>query len=85
MNAFDLQGQEIRAEVEGLLARVVQHETDHLDGKLFIDRLGPTAVLEVKPALELLERDFDYHQQQGEIPSDEAIANRLAELESIRT
>jgi len=30
---------EIRA--SGLLAVVLQHEMDHLDGKLFIDRLGP--------------------------------------------
>lgn len=36
----DLEGQELSFEAEGLLARVIQHETDHLDGILFIDRLG---------------------------------------------
>ena len=30
------------AKLEGLMARILQHETDHLDGTLFIDRLGPT-------------------------------------------
>ncbi len=36
----DIQGAEIRLPAEGLLARVIQHESDHLDGILFIDRLN---------------------------------------------
>jgi peptide deformylase len=38
---LDLQGDELSLEGEGLLARVCQHEIDHLDGVLFIDRLAP--------------------------------------------
>jgi peptide deformylase len=34
-------GQPLRIEAEGLLARCLQHEVDHLDGVLFIDRLSP--------------------------------------------
>jgi peptide deformylase len=37
--ALDLDGQAIEFEAEGLLARALQHEVDHLDGILFIDRL----------------------------------------------
>lgn len=38
----DLDGNEIVVEGEGLLARCLQHETDHLDGYLYVDRLtGP--------------------------------------------
>lgn len=37
--AMDIEGQEVEFEAEGLLARVLQHEVDHLDGILFIDRL----------------------------------------------
>ena len=37
-----LDGQPINLEAEGLLARVCQHEIDHLDGVLFIDRLSPS-------------------------------------------
>lgn len=37
--ALDLDGQEFEFEAEGLLARALQHEMDHLDGILFIDRL----------------------------------------------
>jgi len=37
--AQDVTGKEIRLTAEGLLARIIQHEIDHLDGLLFIDRL----------------------------------------------
>ena len=36
---FDLHGEPLRIEGSGLLARCLQHEVDHLDGKLFVDRL----------------------------------------------
>jgi peptide deformylase len=35
----DLHGESMVIEGEGLLARIFQHETDHLDGTLYIDRL----------------------------------------------
>jgi peptide deformylase len=38
---FDLHGEPVSLEGTGQLARCVQHETDHLDGVLFIDRLDP--------------------------------------------
>jgi peptide deformylase len=36
---FNMHGEPVTLEGSGLLARCVQHETDHLDGVLFIDRL----------------------------------------------
>jgi len=36
----DLEGREHRLRADGLLARVVQHEADHLDGILYIDHLS---------------------------------------------
>jgi peptide deformylase len=39
LEALDRTGQPVRQRAEGLLARVFQHEIDHLDGILFIDRL----------------------------------------------
>lgn len=36
----DLEGQRIERDAAGLLARVVQHEIDHLNGVLFVDRLS---------------------------------------------
>ncbi|HTX81821.1 MAG TPA: peptide deformylase [Streptosporangiaceae bacterium] len=38
---FDMHGEPVTIEGSGQLARCVQHETDHLDGVLFIDRLDP--------------------------------------------
>ena len=35
VKALNRKGQEVRLEAEGLLARILQHETDHLDGILF--------------------------------------------------
>ncbi len=37
----DPDGRSLRVEAEGLFARALQHEMDHLDGVLFIDRLSP--------------------------------------------
>jgi len=41
VEALDADGKPFRLEAEGLLARALQHENDHLDGILFLDRLGP--------------------------------------------
>ena len=38
--ALDDHGKETKIEAEGLLAVALQHEIDHLDGKLFIDRIS---------------------------------------------
>lgn len=41
VRALDRKGQVFEIEAEGLLAVAVQHENDHLDGVLMIDRMGP--------------------------------------------
>jgi peptide deformylase len=41
LEGIDLDGNDLRLELEGLPARVVQHETDHLDGVLIIDKTDP--------------------------------------------
>lgn len=41
IRGYSLSGQEIKLEASDLLARVFCHEIDHLDGKLFVDRLSP--------------------------------------------
>ena len=41
VEATDAKGQPLRIEAEGMLARCLQHEIDHLDGVLFIDRISP--------------------------------------------
>ena len=39
VEGFDVHGEPLRLEREGLMARALQHEVDHLDGKVFLDRL----------------------------------------------
>jgi len=41
ITGLDADGAEVSLHAEGLLARVLQHEVDHLDGVLFIDRVSP--------------------------------------------
>jgi peptide deformylase len=43
VEAQDLEGRRVAIPARGLLARVFQHELDHLDGVLFLDRLDPLA------------------------------------------
>lgn len=85
VEAYGLTGESFLGEVEGLFARIVQHETDHLDGKLFIDRLAPTQLAEVRDQLEEFEIVFQSKRDCGEMPSDEQIVARIAELEQLRT
>ena len=84
ITAYNEAGQEVRYALDGFNARAVQHEYDHLEGKLFIDRLSPTHLLAVKEQLQELEDDFFGQRRLGMIPDDPQILARLAELEGAR-
>ena len=62
-------------------ARVVQHEYDHIDGVLFIDRMSDTKRREYDAPLADFETAFHKAQQTGEIAEDDALKHRLRELE----
>jgi len=51
IEASDPEGNDVRLELEGLAARIVQHELDHLDGILILDRTTPEARREALAAL----------------------------------
>ena len=53
--AMNQTGERIEFRCGGLLARAVQHETDHLHGILFIDRMSNEIKKELKPQLDLLQ------------------------------
>lgn len=80
--AYGLDGTAFQAELDGMMARVVQHEVDHLDGVMFIDRLPPTVEMNVGPELEEFSLEFQSRRSTGEIPDDEALAQRLADIEN---
>lgn len=52
LKAQDRHGAPIDAEIDGFRAHIIQHETDHLDGKLFIDYLSPLKRERVKKKMQ---------------------------------
>ena len=58
----DETGREVTVDAEGYLARAIQHEVDHLDGVLFVDRLSALKRTFLRRALDSLAR--------GELPED---------------
>ena len=59
IEATDLAGRRFQQTGEGLLARIFQHETDHLDGRLIVDRMGSLGRLAHRRALKDLREQFD--------------------------
>jgi peptide deformylase len=57
VKATDLEGQPVEFEAEGLLARAVQHETDHLNGILFIDRMSSAMKASLANKIKKLKED----------------------------
>lgn len=50
VKGVDVKGKPVRVNAEGWFARILQHEIDHLDGILFLDRLdSPDDLLEAQP------------------------------------
>jgi peptide deformylase len=56
--AYTIDGEPLELEAEGVLSRAWQHEMDHINGVLIIDRLQPTALLEIRAKLKELERSY---------------------------
>jgi peptide deformylase len=57
LQALDRHGQPFELEAEGLLAQAVQHEIDHLDGKLYLDHLSSLKRERLQKKLDKLRRD----------------------------
>lgn len=55
-NLPQLDGSIMEIETDGLLARAIQHETDHLNGVLFVDRLGAASKARVATHLKRLHK-----------------------------
>ena len=81
VSAYDLTGREFEMTLRDLPSRVVQHENDHLDGVLFIDRINEATLRELLPYLEDLEQQFRRDQKSGTVPETDVLVNRLKSLE----
>ena len=80
VEAFDLKGALFRYELEGLAARAVQHEYDHIEGMLFIDRMVEEEREKIQPQVDDFERQFRDAQKSGKLPEDEKLTNALLAL-----
>jgi peptide deformylase len=65
VRGLDVEGRPLELSGEGLLARILQHETDHTDGVMYIDRLPPEGRREVMRML----REHEVRQQQERSPT----------------
>ncbi len=54
VHAYDVEGNELELELDGFVSRIVQHEYDHLEGVLLVDRMSPADKLRNKAALDEL-------------------------------
>lgn len=81
VEAFDLDGRSFEMTLNELPGRVVQHETDHLDGVMFIERMTDTARLEIEAEIAEFESDFKSQQTLGTMLADEELEQQLRQLE----
>ena len=81
IEAISLNGEVRSFAWKGFLARVAQHELDHLHGVGFIDRLTPTVLLSIKEELEALEIEFESNRRLGFLPSEEEMLKQWDQAE----
>jgi peptide deformylase len=63
VRAFDVKGQPFEVDAEGLLAVCIQHEMDHLKGKVFVEYLSPLKRNRIKTKLVKEERGLEREAQ----------------------
>lgn len=73
VRARDVDGKVFEAEGEGLFARALQHETDHLNGRLLIDQVGPVKRELIKRKLR---KDAEAEREEREEAEERAAARR---------
>src|SRR5262249_46158753 len=81
IQAYDLKGELVEKVVTDLEARAWQHEIDHLNGVLFIDKMGILGKMAARGSVKEFERKFREAQQRGEIPPDAQLEQIIAALQ----
>ncbi len=68
--AYNLKGEKFEMVCHDLAARVWQHEIDHLQGTLFIDKMGSLGLSRSQRDLEKFVADFEKDKKKGNLPPD---------------
>jgi peptide deformylase len=82
VQAYNLNGELVDVSASDLPARAWQHEIDHLDGVLFIDKMGTIAKLASRSSLKEFEREYRRSQERGELPADTVLQQAMAALDA---
>jgi peptide deformylase len=81
VQAYNLKGEAVDIAVTDLAARAWQHEIDHLDGVLFVDKMGTIAKLASRGSIKEFEREYRRSQERGELPADVELEKAMAALD----
>jgi len=82
LSGYDLQGNSIERQLDGFLARIVQHEVDHLNGKFFFDRLTDEQLRDLESGMDELVSEYRSQQVSGVAVSDDRAVQDLVAWES---
>jgi len=82
LSGYDLQGNSIQRQLDGFLARIVQHEVDHLNGKFFFDRLMDEQLRDLESGMDELVSEYRSQQVSGIAVSDYQAVQDLVAWES---
>ena len=74
VSAYNLAGEPIDQTIKGFLARVIQHEYDHIKGVMFIDRISESEKRLIEGEIEEFELEFEAARASGSIGSDEDLS-----------
>ncbi|MCG6157425.1 peptide deformylase [Rubinisphaera margarita] len=80
VEAYNLKGELMSYDLNDLAARAVQHENDHIDGILFIDRMTEVERAKVAAVVDDFEAQFRDAQGKDKIPSDDELTKTLKQL-----
>jgi peptide deformylase len=81
VQAYNIKGEPVEVVASDLASRAWQHEIDHLNGVLYIDKMGTIAKFSSRSSVKQFERDFRRAQEKGEIPAEAEIEKYLRALE----
>lgn len=80
VQAYNIKGEAVEIEATGLASRAWQHEIDHLNGVLFVDKMSLVSRIASKTSLGEMESEFRLAQKNGEVPKDMELGQLLDSL-----